>query len=187
MQAARSSAVRIHAPDEEGCHLLLTVRRVDAPSARSLSLVGVEDTRSAMCHIKSLNLLPNVLAAREAKTRGADEALFLSGDTVREGSHSNVSILRGGVLFTHPTDCRILPGVMRARLVAIAKGMGITVRERAFSVSDMLLSDGVLVTSTTTLCRLGKSYEGQPLPTPSALAVALSSALWRDYFSFVEE
>lgn len=185
MQATRSSAVRIHAPDEEGCHLLVTVRRVNAPVSRSLSLVGIRDVRSSMCDIKSLNLLPNVLAAREAKAKGADEAVLLFEDTVREGSHSSVSILRGDVLYTHPTDCHILPGVMRARLLKLARQAGVTVRECPFSVSEMLKSDGVLVTSTTTICRIGTRYDGEPLPSPSPLALSLSDALWRDYSAAV--
>jgi D-alanine transaminase len=148
-------------------------------------LVTVEDTRYALCHIKTVNLLPNVLASTYAEEVGADEAIFVKDGVVRECSHSNIAILSGGVLLTHPLDCHILPGIMRGALLEMAKRMGIVVEERAFSSDALFRAEGVFVTSTTRRVALANSIDGIELAPPSSLAKQLHFLFNRDFFEYM--
>lgn len=164
-QLTRYSAVRTHACHErERSNLLVTVTPLKLPDPkRRLELVSYPDRRYGYCHIKTLNLLPAVLASGYAEGMGADEAVFLRGEEVTECAHSNISILKGGELITHPTDMQILPGITRARLIEVCREMGISVRERAFTRTELLRSDAALVTSSSKLCLMAKSVDGIPL------------------------
>ncbi len=94
--------------------------------------------RWARCDIKSTNLLAAVLAKEEAKEAGADEALFLDPEgVVREGGSSNVFAVLNGVIRTHPLSNRILGGITRLHVIEIARELGYTVEERAFSLADI--------------------------------------------------
>ena len=77
--------------------------------------ITVEDKRFFYCNIKTINLLPAVMANEKAMEAGCDEAIFHRGDRVTECSHSNVHILKNGTLYTAPCDELILPGITRAR------------------------------------------------------------------------
>ena len=80
---------------------------------KKIRLLTQEDTRFLHCNIKTLNLLPNVMAAEKAESMGCGECVFHRGDVVTECAHSNVSIIKDGVFKTHPTDHYILPGITR--------------------------------------------------------------------------
>ena len=187
LQATRGASVRDHAPKEEGAHLLVTLTEAEPPVTTPLSLIGVEDTRYAMCHVKTLNLLPNVLAARQARKLGADEAVFLYRGTVREGARSNLFLLRDGTLYTHPTDEHILPGIMRSHLVKTAVRLGIPVCEEAFTEGELTDAEGVIVTATTKLARPADRYNGIPLRAPSETAQALIRAVHHDFLAFFDD
>ena len=90
-------------------------------SSKKLKLTSMEDTRFLHCNIKTLNLLPNVMAAEKAEAMGCDECVFHRGDVVTECAHSNVSIIKDGVFKTHPTDHFILPGITRMHIIQICK------------------------------------------------------------------
>ena len=164
-QLTRYSATRVHACRErERSNLLITVTPATLPAPKKrLSLVSYPDKRYEYCHIKTLNLLPAVLASSYAEGMGADEAVFYRGDRVTECAHSNISILKDGVLITHPTDTHILPGITRAKMIDICKEMGVKVEERPFSRGDLRRADAVLVTSSSKLCLIADSLDGVPL------------------------
>ena len=96
--------------------------------------ITVEDKRFFYCNIKTINLLPAVLANEQAMKAGCDEAIFHRGERVTECSHSNVHILKNGTLYTAPCDELILPGITRAHRIAQCKAMGIPVIEEPFTV-----------------------------------------------------
>lgn len=164
-QLTRYSEARRHAClEKERSNLLVTVTPVALPDPKKrLTLVSYPDRRYGYCHIKTLNLLPAVLAASYAEGMGADEAVFYRGAEVTECAHSNISILKNKVLITHPTDTHILPGITRAKMIEMCKEMGIAIEERVFSRGDLLRSDAVLVTSSSKLCLMAKSIDGVPL------------------------
>jgi D-alanine transaminase len=115
-------------------------------------LLTVEDTRYQFCHVKTLNLLLNCLAAEKAKRAGCDEAVFCRGNVVTEGAHSNIHIIRGGELWTHPTGSFILPGITRAHLIGHCRRMGVVVREEAFTMQQMMEADEVIMTNSSSFC-----------------------------------
>ena len=88
--------------------------------------------------------------------------VFHRGERVTEGSHSNISILKDGVLRTAPLDCYILPGIARRHLLLAAGRLGIPVDETPFTLDDLRAADEVIVTSSTLFCVRADSFCGQP-------------------------
>ena len=162
-QVSRATAQRTHAfpAGETAPNLLITVTpKKLAAAGQTMKLATAEDIRYAMCDVKTLNLIPNVLASERAKNSGADEAVFVRDGFVTEGSHTNIHILKDGVLYTHPTDNRILPGVTRAILLDLCAGLSIPVSEQAFSKDALFSADEVLVTSSTLGVRRAAAVDG---------------------------
>ncbi len=165
-QVSRASAPRTHAFPEGhfSPNLLVTVTpKKPMPQERTMKLVTADDIRYAMCNVKTLNLIPNVLASEHAKERGADEAVFVREGFVTEGAHTNVHILKDGVLYTHPTDERILAGVTRAILLGLCETLGVPVSERAFPKEALFSADEVLISSSTLGVRRATSVDGTPV------------------------
>jgi len=117
--------------------------------ATGVPVITVEDLRWGRCDIKSVNLLPNVMARQQAKEAGAFEAIFVRAGEVIEGAVSNVMMVRSGVLVTAPADERILSGVTRAVVLDLARKEGIPVEERAIRVEEFRGADEIFLTGTT--------------------------------------
>ncbi len=152
-QLTRNGGKRSHiANNDFGSNLLVTVSSMPPPKARqSLKLVTYEDKRFEYCNIKTLNLIPSVLAASYADECGCDEAIFHRGKTVTECAHSNISVIKDNTLITHPADNHILPGITRKHLISAAKKLGISVIERPFTLDELFDCDEAVVTSTSKL------------------------------------
>ncbi|MGH7228479.1 MAG: D-amino-acid transaminase [Nitrospiraceae bacterium] len=118
-------------------------------SATGVPVITVEDLRWGRCDIKSVNLLPNVMARQQAKEAGAFEAIFVRAGEVIEGAVSNVMMVRSGVLVTALADERILSGVTRAVVLELARKEGIPVEERAIRVEELRGADEIFLTGTT--------------------------------------
>ena len=112
-------------------------------------LLSVEDTSFLQCNIKTMNLLPNVMAAQKAKEAGCNEAIFVRDGYVTEGSHSNISIIKNGMFITHPLDHLILPGTEQKHMLRYCEELGIPVEERAFTLEEMAKADEIIVSSTS--------------------------------------
>ncbi len=130
---------------------------------KPFKLTTTEDTRFLHCNIKTLNLLPNVMAAEKAEELGCGECVFHRGDIVTECAHSNISILKDGVFKTHPTDHFILPGITRMHLIQICKDNGIPVDETPFTMKELLDADEVIVSSSTKFCTTAYDVDGTPV------------------------
>lgn len=126
-------------------------------------LISMEDIRYKLCNIKTLNLIPSVIANQRAVERGCNEAVLHRGTRVTECAHSNISILKDGVLRTAPTDELILPGITRKHLLALAKENGIPTDERPFSMVELMNADEAIVTSSSALCMRVESIDGIPV------------------------
>lgn len=123
--------------------------------------ITMEDKRFYYCNIKTINLLPAVMANQRAVEAGCDETIFHRGERVTECSHSNVHILKDGVLKTAPCDELILPGITRAHILAICEAQGIPVVEEPFTVQEMMAADEVFFSSSSALtCRIS-SIDGK--------------------------
>ena len=162
IQLSRYSDERVHAyPDTERVNLLVMARKFAFPDKNSKQkLITVNDERHTMCDVKTLCLLPAVLAAKEAERHGATEAVFHRGVRVTECAHSNIAIILRGEVVTHPLSPFILPGVTRARMIASCARLGIPVRERAFTLPELFSADEVMITSTTKVALAAESVDG---------------------------
>lgn len=126
-----------------------------------IKLITGEDTRFYHCNIKTLNLLPSVLAAQAAKRAGAEETVLHRGDVVTECAHSNVSILKGGIFISHPNDNLILRGIAKTHMIAACYRLGIQVMERPFRLSELMDADEIIVTSSSNFCLHASHIDGR--------------------------
>ena len=153
-QASCGTSVRYHADREGPGNLLIMVYpKKIAPQEKTLRVHTVNDTRYDLCDIKTLNLMPNVLAAQEAEGMGCDEAVFVRDGEVTECAHSNIHILTGGVLLSPPPCYCTLDGIGRRHLLTACASLSVPVVERRFSPEEMRLADEVIVTSAGYPCQ----------------------------------
>ncbi|MBA5849903.1 D-amino acid aminotransferase [Clostridium sp. cel8] len=131
--------------------------------SQKLKLITVEDTRFLHCNIKTLNLLPSVMAAQKANEAGCEEAVFHRGNRVTECAHSNVSIIKDGIFKTAPADNLILPGIARAHIIKMCKRFNIPVDETAFTLDELMDADEVIVTSSGQFCMAASEIDGKPV------------------------
>jgi len=128
-------------------------------------LLSVQDERWKNCWIKSIALLPNILAKNAAVQAGFDEAVFIDDGIVTEGSSTNIFVVMGGKLITHPVGSKVLPGITRLVLLEMAPALGITVDEREFNEEEAQRADEMFITSTTRelswVARWNDRYIGQ--------------------------
>ena len=162
-QVTRGSGPRSHAFPEGPANLWVTLRpKTLNPDIAPVSLITDADTRFFHCNIKTLNLIPSVMANEKAKRAGCYECvLYRPGGRVTECSHSNVHIIRDGVFITAPTDELILPGIARAHLIAACGRLGIPVRETPYTVEELKNADEIITSSSTAPCVRACRVDGQ--------------------------
>lgn len=164
-QVTRGTAVRTHEfPEDCPANLWVMLKPLPSPELTAkIRLLTVEDTRFFHCNIKTLNLIPSVMAAEKAREAGCGEVIFHRGDRVTECAHSNCHILKDGILYTAPADNLILPGIARAHLIRICKELGIPVSETPYTLKELMDADEVLVTSSTKFCISAEEVDGKPV------------------------
>ncbi|WP_411842060.1 D-amino-acid transaminase [Salinicoccus sp. HZC-1] len=124
-------------------------RRPLSQSENGVHAITSEDYRWLKCHVKSLNLLPNVMEKERAVKAGAHETVMHRDRVVTEGSSTNVFIVKNGILKTHPANNLILNGITRLEVLKIAGRLDIETDESAFTVEELKEADEVMITSTT--------------------------------------
>ncbi len=154
MQVTRGVARRDHVWDDAiAPTVLIGVRRGREVPVElyetGCRVITLTDERWAHCDLKTLNLLPNVLAKKRAARVGALEALLVRDGLLMEGATSNVFVVRGGVAFTPVADCRILSGVTRRATIRVARACGYQVCEEDIPVDALAAADEVFLTSTS--------------------------------------
>jgi D-alanine transaminase len=127
-----------------------SVERPVAFMEQGVKATLIEDVRWLRCDIKSLNLLGNVMAKQQAYEEGYFEAVLHRGDTVTEGSSSNMYGIKDGVVYTHPATNLILNGITRRVILGICDEFGIKVVEEPFTKQQALEMDEFFMSSTTT-------------------------------------
>lgn len=165
-QVTRGTAPRDHAFPEGPANLWVTLTpKTMNDGTQPIKVITEEDTRFYHCNIKTLNLIPSVMAAEHAKRAGCQETIFYRknmGNRVTECAHSNCHILKDGKLYTAPADELILPGIARAHLIRMCKKLGIAVSETPFDLDTLIGADEILVTSSSNLCMRVCEIDGQP-------------------------
>jgi D-alanine transaminase len=155
MQVTRGATTRAHyfPPKDITPTVYISVARFNPSSelAQSgASAITHPDLRWGRCDLKTLNLLPNVLASQTAKERGAFEAMLIRDGIVTEGAKTNFFGVVDGELRTHPIDNHILPGITRSVLCDLAKEVGIQVNETPIEESELPKLQELFLTGTTT-------------------------------------
>ncbi|KRD48869.1 MULTISPECIES: D-amino-acid transaminase [Sinorhizobium/Ensifer group] len=189
IQVTRGVARRDHVfPAKETMPtIVVTAKRIDAEAiakkaTHGIAAITVPENRWDRVDIKSVGLLPNVLARQKAKEEGAQEAIFVDADgTVKEGAATNVWIVDGdGTLRTRPAEHGILKGITRTTLMDVAGPLGLKVEERAFSVEEMLAAREVFITAATSICFPVISVDGRPIGNghPGSIAQNIREAFF---------
>lgn len=164
-QTSRGSGLRNHIfPEDSQPNLLIfTAPYGLVPFDTEYKLISREDTRFLHCNIKTLNLLPNVIASQKANESHCQEVVFHRGDRVTECAHSNILILKDGVLCSPPRDNLILPGITLKHLLQLAKENNIPTSEAPFTMDDLRNADEVIVSSSACLGIRAVELDGQPV------------------------
>ncbi len=187
LEISRGAARRDHAFPAAGTPptLVMTAKRIDFEAAdrragTGIGVISLPDQRWGRCDIKTVNLLPNVLAKQAAKEAGAFEAWQVDADgLVTEGASSNAWIVtRDGVLVTRPADTAILHGITRATILRLAKAEGYAVEERGFSLEEALSAREAFITSATSFVTPVVRIDDRPVGNgaPGSLATHLRQA-----------
>ena len=171
--SAGSGGRGLDPPDRLEPRLVVTVAPIGPPPPiLELATVSIRRNEwSPTSRLKTLAYLDNVLARREARGLDADEALMLN--TLGEvccAAAGNLIWVRGGVLFTPALSCGVLDGVMRAKVLARAVEVGLTVEETATTRDSLRDVEGLAVTNSLIgICPVNR-LDGEPLPLSPQLA-----------------
>ncbi|MGA9657930.1 MAG: D-amino-acid transaminase [Asticcacaulis sp.] len=159
LQISRGVAPRDHVfPQGVTPAIVITAKPVDREAAAQKAAQGIKamsapDNRWGRCDIKTVGLLPNVLAKQAAKEQGASEVIFVDADGfVTEGGSTNVyMVTRDGLIKTRPLSANILPGVTRLNLLPLMAAHGYELREEAFTLAEAKAASEVFITAATSL------------------------------------
>jgi len=158
LQISRGVAPRDHVfPVDVRPSIVITAKPVDREAAARKAAEGIRaisapDIRWGRCDIKTVGLLPNVLAKQKAKEQGAGEVIFVDADGfVTEGGSTNVYIVVDGVIKTRSLTANILAGVTRLNLLPLIAESGIELREESFTLAEAKAASEVFITAATSL------------------------------------
>jgi len=153
-------------------------------AAEGVAVVTVPDIRWRRVDIKSVSLLPNVLAKQAAREQGAREAWLVDAQGfITEGGSSNAWIVnRDGTLITHPLGRDILPGITRSVVIDVIKAQGLAFEERAFTVEEAYAAREAFITSASQIVLPVVRIDGRPVGNGAPGLIA--TALRRDYHRY---
>lgn len=158
VQVTRGEAPRDHVfPANAKPALVITAKPTsleagEAKRDRGISVITVAENRWDRVDIKSVSLLPNVLARQQAKDVGAAEAWFVGDDgIVHEGAATNAWIVKDGVIRTRHAERGILRGITRATVMRVAEQLQMRVVEEGFSVEEAKAADEAFATAASTV------------------------------------
>jgi len=179
LQITRGSHTRIHQFPED---IKPTVYARAFPFAskrdqleNGVKVITTEDIRWLRCDIKSISLLPNVLAAEKADKQDAVEAIFIRNGIVTEGSHSSFMAVKNGVVYTHPDSNLILPGITKIVIREICKANHISLVEEGIPASELAIMDEMMIIGTgsevTPVMQMDETLIGDGKPGPVTLLI----------------
>lgn len=183
LQISRGVAPRYHGfpTPPVPSHLVAYTKIMERPLHQlkeGVHTILTEDIRWLRCDIKSINLLGNVLAKQKAAVANCFEAIQHRGQTVTEGSSTNLFIIQDGVLYTHPATNLILNGITRMKVLELCRELELTVKEVSFTIDQLLGADEAFLTSTTSevmpVITVNEQEIGPGIPGP--LTVKLQQA-----------
>ena len=190
-RAASRAAISPFRPATRAPTVVVTARsndpaRLEQLAAEGVAVVTVPDIRWGRVDIKSVALLPNVLAKQAAREQGAREAWLVDAQgRVTEGASSNAWIVsRDGKLITRRLGRDILPGVTRAVVLDVIEAQGLAFEERAFTVAEAYAAREAFITSASQIVLPVVRIDGRPVGNGAPGLIA--AALRRDYHRHAE-
>jgi len=193
LQITRGVARRDHAFPAASTlpSLVVTARSLDREAnekaaADGIAVITVPENRWPRVDIKSVSLLPNVLAKQAARDAGAKEAWFVdAAGRVTEGSSTNAWIItRDGRLVTRHTDHAILRGITRTVLLDMLADHGLSLEERPFTVDEAYAAREAFITSASQIVMPVVRIDGRPVG--NGAPGLTSTALRRDFHKYAE-
>jgi D-alanine transaminase len=190
LQITRGVARRDHSFPPPGTRpsVVVTARNLDLAgnertAAAGIAVITVPDNRWERVDIKTISLLPNVLAKQAARERGAKEAWFVDGDgRVTEGSSSNAFIVtKAGKVVTRPADKGILRGITRTVLIDVLRAERLELEERPFTVEEAYGAREAFLTSASQVVMPVVRIDDRPIGNgaPGSVATALRAQFHR--------
>jgi len=160
--------------------------RFEQVAAEGVSVITVPDIRWKRVDIKSVALLPNVLAKQIAREQGAREAWLVDakGRITEGGSSSAWIVSPDGKLITHPLGEDILPGITRAVVIDMIKAQGLPFEERTFTVEEAYQAREAFITSASQVVLPVVRIDGRPVG--NGAPGLITTALRRDYHRYAE-
>ncbi|SFL28030.1 D-alanine transaminase [Paenibacillus sp. 1_12] len=153
IQITRGSAQRSHPfPGQVEPVLMAFTTEMQRPTQKmeqGITAVTADDIRWLRCDLKTLNLLPNVMAKQNALDHGADEVIWHRNGIITECSASNFMLIKNGELWTHPANNLILHGITRNVVLKLARQLQLVVHEAPFSLDELQLAEEAFITGTT--------------------------------------
>lgn len=193
LQVTRGVAPRDHAfpTTPVGPSVVVTARSLDRErgektAGEGISVITVPENRWPRVDIKSVSLLPNVLAKQAAREQGAREAWFVDQTgMVTEGSSSNAWIVtKDGKVVTRAANAAILRGITRTVLLDVLAAEGLTLDERPFSADEAIEAREAFVTSASQIVMPVVQIDGRPVANGAPGLVA--GALRREFHRYAE-
>jgi len=187
-QATRgSNVVRNHAFPTDGTKANIWINifhKEILDLEKRVQVITMPDTRFLHCNIKTLNLIPAVIASQRAKEAGCFETVFHRDGRVTECAHSNVHIIKDGKLITAPTDNLILPGIARKHIIKTCNKLGIPVLEEPYFLEQLFNADEVMVSSAGALCLVVDQIDGNAVGGKAIdLVKKIQASLLDDFIS----
>lgn len=140
-----------------------------------VKVVTAEDIRWLRCDIKSISLLPNVMAAQKAHENGAAESIFIRNGMVTEGSHSSFMAVKNRTVYTHPDSNLILPGITKKVVIEICRDHNIRLVEEAIPASELANMDEMMIVGTgsevSPVVQFDETLVGNGKPGPVTLFI----------------
>ncbi len=188
VEVTRGAAPRAHQfpPSGTAPTVYVTVNRfspADELRRRGAECITIPDIRWMRCDIKSIQLLPNVMAKQAAAEAGVLDAIMIRDGRVTESSHANVAGVLDEMIRTHPANSLILHGITRAVVIDIAQSLDLRVSEEPIAESDLPSLEELFLVGTTTdvmpvVVLNGKPVgSGAPGPITSRLVTEFRSYL----------
>lgn len=172
IQVTRGAAPRLHSfPKNIKPTLVMTFRALEGIPEEvrqaGVSVISLPDIRWGRCHVKSLNLLPNVLARQQAEESGAFEAIFIRNGSALEGAGSNFFAVIGRKVVTPPAGPFLLSGITREVVLKIGKEKGLEMVEQPLTLQRLYSADEIFLTGTTVEVLPVVHLDGKPIGSAS--------------------
>jgi len=189
-QVTGGTAPRSHVPAETPEPFFFAYLRAyafpkPAEIARGIAAVTFPDPRWQRRDLKTVMLLPAVLARKEALARGAEEAIFVGQDGfVNEGAVSTLFAVHDGTVASPPADQRILEGVSTRVIGEVCRQLGVAFSVRPLPLSDLRTADEIFIASTTVLLMPVVRLDGQTVGNgaPGAVTLRLADGFQRVFW-----